>query len=432
MSGLEDIKNETVDLNRGIADLLASADLFIGASTFFLLVNCSSKRARPQLQGEKTKTESPPNRVEIEPLEHCDTNKRQPLKVVWDAQNCFIPTRLSYNKAYDNIVRTRREWNYEVDTFCAYSVKFCDKFKQIPGVEPVPVPVTLGPKGEKRDDVDNAIELNMSQWVIERVPPAPVLLIAGDADYIEIIEKLIGCGFKVILAYNSNAIEELRNSTPESVSWDELVGGKLINKNLPSPVPQDVPSAPMRCFIHSPTRSMRVIWDLRTCALPGKIEMKELRMNIEKAVEEAGDYRVQSIQVYSTHLKPGKIKKLEGAGIQVQILHPPTHGKKKRGKGKKKGRNNSKEHCDARIAKEILDWSMIKEPPAPILLISGDVRLRESISVLVAWKYDIFLAHNNKCEDSLKNSSTRSGFWNRFHNGKSRGVAWGMWDDSRV
>ncbi|ESQ37195.1 hypothetical protein EUTSA_v10002756mg [Eutrema salsugineum] len=75
---------------------------------------------------------------------------------------------------------------------------------------------------------------------------------------------------------------------------------------------------------------------------------------------------------------------------------------------------------------------MIKEPPAPILLISGDVRLRESISVLVAWKYDIFLAHNNKCEDSLKNSSTRSGFWNRFHNGKSRGVAWGMWDDSRV
>lgn len=151
------------------------------------------------------------------------------MQALWDGENVAIPKALSLDKIYDHVVTAFRRHGYEVGPFKAFSCEFPSAFNQYLGrrrsFEAQDVKRTKYPEG-KRDDVDDEIEIQLLQFALKHEPPSPVLIIAGDRDYARIVRFLRKMGFVVILAYTNDAPEELRESTPFSVSWEKLINGE--------------------------------------------------------------------------------------------------------------------------------------------------------------------------------------------------------------
>ncbi|KAH9299349.1 hypothetical protein KI387_031031, partial [Taxus chinensis] len=158
-----------------------------------------------------------------------DPDRKGPVAILWDMENCGIPKGLSPEEVAGNIRKSlhMRGITGPVTTFSAYG-DFSNRPRTLrEGCQKSGVNLIDVPNGRK-DSADKAILADMFLFALDNDPPSSILLISSDGDFASALNKLGQRGYAILLALLNfkNSCSALWNAARFVWEWPQMAGNQ--------------------------------------------------------------------------------------------------------------------------------------------------------------------------------------------------------------
>ncbi|KAF2531421.1 hypothetical protein F2Q70_00029664 [Brassica cretica] len=337
------------------------------------------------------------------------TQRREaPLAVLWDIENCPVPSDVRPEDVASNI-RTAIQLHPVVSGSVVVFSAFGD-FNAFPrrvreGCQRTGVKLVDVPNGRK-DAADKAILLDMFLFVLDHPPPSTIVIITGDVDFAPALHVLGQRGYNVVVIIPSGVyVNPALTSAGKFVwDWQSIVHGEGIVKSLshlqdPSLCIRSQPLMMIQKAM-SPTETaivsvdsfasdfnlmaatqrreapLAVLWDIENCPVPSDVRPEDVASNIRTAIQ-LHPVVSGSVVVFSAFGDFNAFPRRVREGCQrtgVKLVDVP---------------NGRKDAADKAILLDMFLFVLDHPPPSTIVIITGDVDFAPALHVLGQRGYNV-------------------------------------------
>ncbi|XP_010526950.1 PREDICTED: uncharacterized protein LOC104804376 [Tarenaya hassleriana] len=183
----------------------------------------------------------------------CSSDSDGPLAILWDIENCPVPSDVRPEDVASNIrmaLRVHPVINGAVVVFSAYGDFNAFPRRVREGCQRTGVKLIDVPNGRK-DAADKAILVDMFLFALDNPPPSSIMLISGDVDFAPALHILGQRGYNVILVIPPRVVVNSALCSAGKFVWDwqSIVRGEGF-------VPSPSPSAPPRLGMSNVTEHL--------------------------------------------------------------------------------------------------------------------------------------------------------------------------------
>jgi transcription elongation factor Elf1 len=162
-------------------------------------------------------------------------NSDERIVYFWDIENCAVPKGAS---AFEIVTRIRESVGKgkKETTFCCFTDVSSLAKETLNSLDYGHVKLVHVPD-RKPGAADKKILLELNQFERDCKPPATVVLISGDIDFIQHLIVLKGLGYNVVVIHNRQAKPELKTIATKAYQWESFA--KMNTNDKPSDSPNN-------------------------------------------------------------------------------------------------------------------------------------------------------------------------------------------------